>query len=246
MLRDPKLKPMGFGTALLLFGIPAVVFFVITRVLIPYFKANVVVHPILVWFVFGGLFLFIPLFVLSIILFKIDKYDLNMTTFVTRFRLTKLNKEDWIWTLSALFAIFASMGMIMYAWRLLSCQFGVAPLNTTTPFLKFDPLRGNEVLLLLIWIPFFFFNIVGEELMWRGYILPRQELAFGKFAWSINALLWTVFHLFFGFHLLILLLPSLFIIPYVVYRRQKTLMGIIVHALLNGPSFILVSLGLPK
>jgi membrane protease YdiL (CAAX protease family) len=76
--------------------------------------------------------------------------------------------------------------------------------------------------------------------------LPRQELAFGRFAWLINGILWTVFHLCFGFHLLILLLPSLFIIPYVVYKRQKTLIGIIVHALLNGPSFILVSLGLLK
>jgi membrane protease YdiL (CAAX protease family) len=97
-----------------------------------------------------------------------------------------------------------------------------------------------------VWIPFFFFNIVGEELMWRGYILPRQELAFGRYAWVINALLWTVFHLFFGLHLLILLLPSLFIIPYTVYRRKKTLIGIITHALLNGPAFVFVALGILK
>ena len=237
---------MGFWTSLVLFGIPAVVFFVITRVLIPYFRENVAIHPILVWFLFGSLFLFVPLFVLAIVLFKADKYDFDMTSFVTRFRLTKLNKKDWLWTLLTLLTIFVLMGFIMFTWRLLSCQFGVVPLDTSAPFLEFDPLKGNEVLLLLFWLPFFFFNIVGEELMWRGYILPRQELTFGKFAWLINGLLWTVFHLFFGFHLLILLLPSLFIIPYVVHRRQKTLIGIIVHALLNGPSFILVSLGLLK
>jgi membrane protease YdiL (CAAX protease family) len=138
------------------------------------------------------------------------------------------------------------MAVIMLLWRLLSSRYGITPLDTSTPFLQFTPLRGAEVLLLLVWVPFFFFNIVGEELMWRGYILPRQELAFGGYAWLINALLWTVFHLFFGLHLLILLLPSLFIIPYVVYKRQKTLIGIVIHALLNGPAFILVALGILK
>jgi membrane protease YdiL (CAAX protease family) len=142
--------------------------------------------------------------------------------------------------------IFALVGLIMFIWRLLSLELGIVPLDTAPDFLEFEPLQGKEVLLLLVWVPFFFFNIVGEELMWRGYILPRQELAFGKYAWLINSILWTVFHLFFGFHLLILVLPSLFIIPYIVYRRQKTLVGVVVHALLNGPSFILISLGLLK
>ncbi|MFP4323970.1 MAG: type II CAAX prenyl endopeptidase Rce1 family protein [Anaerolineales bacterium] len=42
-----------------------------------------------------------------------------------------------------------------------------------------------------------FGNIIGEELWWRGYILPIQERAFGKWAWLINGLLWiVVFHAF--------------------------------------------------
>lgn len=246
MLNDTKLKPMGIGTSVVFFGIPSVVFYVITRILIPHFRVHSSIHPVLVWFIFGGFFLFVPLFVLSIILFKHDKYDFNKTTFFERFRLTRLNRLDWFWALLSLCAILASMAVIMLLWRLLSSRYGITPLDTSAPFMEFDPLRGVEVLLFVFWIPFFFFNIVGEELMWRGYILPRQERAFGKYAWVINALLWTVFHLFFGLHLLILLLPSLFIIPYVVYRRQKTLIGIVVHALLNGPAFILVALGIMK
>lgn len=245
MLNDAKLRPMGIGTSVIFFGIPSVVFYVITRIIIPHFKLHSSIHPLLVWFIFGGFFLFIPLFVLSIVLFKRDKHDFRMTSFIARFRLNRLNKSDWRWVLLSVCAIFVLMGLIMFIWQLLS-RCGLAPLDTSAPFLEFTPLRGLEVLLLLVWIPFFFFNIVGEELMWRGYILPRQELAFGRYAWVINALLWTVFHLFFGLHLLILLLPSLFIIPYVVYRRQKTLIGIVVHALLNGPAFILVALGIMK
>jgi membrane protease YdiL (CAAX protease family) len=246
MTDDSRLKPLGLGMSIVLFGIPAFSFYVITRILIPHFKVNWSIHPLLVWFIFGGFFLFIPLFVLSIVFFKRDEYDFNRITFFTRFRLTRLNKRDWFWAVLSLCAILVSMAVIMLLWRLLSSRYGITPLDTSTPFLQFTPLRGAEVLLLLVWVPFFFFNIVGEELMWRGYILPRQELAFGGYAWLINALLWTVFHLFFGLHLLILLLPSLFIIPYVVYKRQKTLIGIVIHALLNGPAFILVALGILK
>ena len=32
-------------------------------------------------------------------------------------------------------------------------------------------------------------NIGGEELWWRGYVLPRQELAFGRSAWVIHGTL---------------------------------------------------------
>lgn len=39
------------------------------------------------------------------------------------------------------------------------------------------------------------FNIAGEELWWRGYILPRQEAASGKIASLMHGLLWAAFHL---------------------------------------------------
>ena len=81
MLNDTKLKPMGIGTSVVFFGIPSVVFYVITRILIPHFRVHSSIHPVLVWFIFGGFFLFVPLFVLSIILFKHGKYDFNKTTF---------------------------------------------------------------------------------------------------------------------------------------------------------------------
>ncbi|UCG30532.1 MAG: CPBP family intramembrane metalloprotease [candidate division WOR-3 bacterium] len=245
-MNDTRMKAMGLGESILLFGIPAAVFYLITRVLIPYFNRTYAIHPVLVWFVFGGLFLFVPLFVLSIFLFKRDNYDLNLKTFVARFRLTRLTKADWVWCLGGLIVTMVLTGTIMGVWRLLSYHLGINPLNTSAPFLHFDPLQGIDRLLLLVWVPFFFFNIVGEELLWRGYILPRQELAFGKYAWLINAIFWAVFHLCFGLDLMILLLPALFVLPYVVQRRKNTHIGVIIHALVNGPSFILISLGLVK
>src|SRR5258707_2648275 len=52
------------------------------------------------------------------------------------------------------------------------------------------------------WIPVYYAvvmlvcNIGGEELWWRGYVLPRQELAFGAAAWVVHGILWSAFHLF--------------------------------------------------
>lgn len=243
-LQEVQTKPMGLAESSLLFGIPTVVFYVITRVLIPYFNRTHTIHPILTWFMFGGLFLFVPLFVLAIMLFRKDGYDFDLMTLAARFRLVRLTRSDWLWFVGAVIAIMVLNGIIMAVWKLLSVRFGINPMDTSAPFLHFDPLRGSARLLLFIWLPFFFFNIVGEELLWRGYILPRQEAYFGKFAWLVNAVLWLIFHICFGFDLLVLLLPVLLILPYVVQRRRNTWIGIMIHAVVNGPSFVAISLGL--
>ena len=47
---------------------------------------------------------------------------------------------------------------------------GTRPLNPTPWFMAFEPFVGSERLLLLVWLPMFTLNILGEELMWRGYI----------------------------------------------------------------------------
>lgn len=82
-----------------------------------------------------------------------------------------------------------------------------------------EKLKPNEYWLFLAWLPYFFFNIVREELMWRGYLLPRQATALGRYAWVLNGLLWTIFHVGIGWRIAIVLLPIEFIVPYVVQKR---------------------------
>jgi membrane protease YdiL (CAAX protease family) len=107
-----------------------------------------------------------------------------------------------------------------------------------------DPLGPDRLYILAVWLPFWLLNIFGEEILWRGVVLPRQELAFGQWAWMINGLGWMAFHLAFGPALMILLAPIILILPYIVQRRGNSWVGVILHAGLNGPGFLAVALGL--
>ena len=47
-------------------------------------------------------------------------------------------------------------------------------------FMIFEPLSEGRYWILLAWLPFCTFNIMGEEFLWPGVLLPRQEISFGK------------------------------------------------------------------
>jgi membrane protease YdiL (CAAX protease family) len=40
-------------------------------------------------------------------------------------------------------------------------------------------------------------NILGEEFLWRGLMLTRQEVVFGKYTWLVHDWL-GIFHIAFG------------------------------------------------
>lgn len=236
------IKPISTFRSLLLFGIPSILFLVICRILVPSLHQNYGLHPALSWFI-GGLLVFLPLFLLAFYLVRNDGFRTN-AEILNRLRIKKMSSRDWKFTLLSTLTIMVLTGAIMGISKFLHIQFGIPEIETTPTFMKFEPFQGNERFLLLVWLVMFFFNIFGEELMWRGYILPRQEIRLAKQAWFFNALLWVLFHICFGIQLMILLIPILFILPYAVQKTQNTTVGIWIHGLVNGPAFIMVSLGI--
>ena len=96
------------------------------------------------------------------------------------------------------------------------------------------------------WVPVYYAvvmlvcNIGGEELWWRGYVLPRQELAFGRAAWVIHGICWSAFHLF--------MQPTLWdtvrmaitgvALSFVSQRTKSTWPGIVGHSFGNLPFFL--------
>ena len=71
---------------------------------------------------------------------------------------------------------------------------------------------------------------------------PRLQLRYGNLTWLVSATGWTVFHLSFGWMLLLTMLPILIIQPYVMQKTQNTWSGIIIHGLVNGIGFLMVTL----
>jgi len=56
-------------------------------------------------------------------------------------------------------------------------------------------LVGNWGLLALFVISAVFNTVLGEELLFRGLLLPRMTAAFGKWDWMVNGLLFGFYHL---------------------------------------------------
>jgi membrane protease YdiL (CAAX protease family) len=94
------------------------------------------------------------------------------------------------------------------------------------------PLAGNWWPVLVYFVQYIF-NIFGEELLWRGYILPRQEMSLGTRAWLANGILWNLFHWFFYWNL-IPLLPSCLALTWLTQRTKNTWTAILGHGILNG------------
>jgi len=236
---------MPLELSLLYFGIPAIYFWLLTKYVTPYLNNTVGLHVAMSWFVTGFL-VFIPLFLAAWGCAKKEGNAESCEALLKRLRLKKFKTKDWAWAIGGLVLILIFTGFIYGISLLLANSVGLPALETTPSFMEFEPLKAHERWMLLVWLWMFFFNIVGEEIFWRGYIMPRQELANGKYAWVMNSVLWGVFHISFGWDLLIIVIPALIILPYAVYKTKNTGVGIFIHGIFNGPMFVLVALGILK
>ena len=86
------------------------------------------------------------------------------------------------------------------------------------------------------------FNIIGEEFWYRGWMLPRQEVAFGRYAWIMNGAIFTFQHWMQPWNFLAILPGTLFM-SYVIQLRKNTWIGIIQHGIINLSLFIHVLIG---
>lgn len=235
-----ELKKLGLIGSFGIYIPAALLMYFSTNYLIPHLTKTTNQESILFWFIVAGLGVFLPLIILGIIILKYEGYKLSLKTWNERLRFKKITSKDLIWSIGGLIAIGMLSFLIMEALKILVGEF-----NHTPRFMSFEPLTiTGKYWLLLIWLPYWILNILGEEFIWRGVMMPRQELAFGKYTWLIHGFGWGLFHIAFGWHLLITLVPILFIQSYVVQQTKNSWNGVIIHGGLNGPSFIAICFGL--
>ena len=81
----------------------------------------------------------------------------------------------------------------------------------------------------LILVMFLFNTALGEELLFRGFLLPRMNGAFGRGDWIANGLLFTGYHLHVPWSMAATLTDT-FTLAYPSKRYRSALIGIAVHS----------------
>ena len=234
-----QLKPIGFLGTVCLFGVAAVLLWVATHLAIPYFSSQTSVESIVWWFIFGGFGVLVPLVVIGFFLLKSEGAHFDRSLITSRLRFRRMSAGDWYWGLGGLLAVGIFGALLMQG-----IKFAFGDVSLQPSFMSFKPLSSGRYWILAAWLPFWILNIMGEEFLWRGVLLPRQEIAFGKWAWLVNGSGWLLFHIAFGPILLITLLPIVLILPFAAQHQRNSWVGVLIHAGLNGPAFIAIALGL--
>jgi membrane protease YdiL (CAAX protease family) len=75
-----------------------------------------------------------------------------------------------------------------------------------------------------------FNTVLGEELLFRGLLLPRMRRVFGKRDWVANGALFAVYHLHQPWSIPSSLVDGIFLLAFPSRRFESAWMGIIVHS----------------
>jgi membrane protease YdiL (CAAX protease family) len=196
---------------------------------------------IMAYIISAGIGLFI-LLVLALVFYKLENN--KNVSLIDRFRLQILTKSDIIAIFIGVLLILLFDGLIFAFDNLLSNNLNIyLELSKLPNFTGMDQSIRNEYSIIPIYLLYLFFNIFGEELLWRGYLLPLQEKAINRYAWAFNGVFWMIFHAIFGISI-IMMIPLIFILPYFVQRQKNTWVGISIHSITGAIGFISIIKGI--
>ena len=82
--------------------------------------------------------------------------------------------------------------------------------------------------LILVW--FVFNTVLGEELLFRGLLLPRMKRVFGRGDWAVNGAIFAAYHVHVPWAIPATLLFDTFAMVYPTKRYQSAWIGIAVHS----------------
>ena len=247
-------KPLPLWQALLYFGIPALLFKISVYGGFPLLEGMGISQYLTLLITY-----ITPLALLmgaAIVFYRRDGYVWTRQAFAERFRLRRMGWKAWLLTACVFILGYLGTGAL----QPISGVLATIPLFAPPAFLPvyltpaYAPslslshfmgvsLYGNWAFL-LSYVFLLFMNIVGEELWWRGYILPRQELVHGKWTWLLHGVLWTLFHVPIYPWNIITLLPTCLSISFVAQRLKNTWPGMVMHFIGNGLILIPILFGI--
>jgi membrane protease YdiL (CAAX protease family) len=248
------LEPISFWQSILIFAIPGIIFFFAFYVVMPTLTKRGVKS-----FFAYSISLGIPafgMFVAAIIAYVQEGNPLDWNSVLVRFNYHAMSGKEWLWTLGALIIIFVGFGFgSQFSKRLIakgvlklpkSLPAWIDPTKTSLKTLEQSAggLQGNWSAF-FVFLLVFIFNVLGEELLWRGIVLPRQMIAMGTIAWLAHAVLWALFHFFKWWELIGLLFVAL-PLTFIAYYLDNNTPALILHAMLNVSTLIVILQGVLK
>ncbi|MDL5513038.1 CPBP family intramembrane metalloprotease [Arenibacter sp. M-2] len=230
-------NPLQWKDYIFFCGLPTLLNYIACQLIIPLFETNSLLPIEVIYFISVGGIALIPMFIMSIFLSKNESTSNKIKAIFFRMRINKLSKKDWVYTIVTFIILCTSSYLTA---KIIMPKMGI---DAMPFFFKNMPLVSHNMWILYVWTLFFFFNILGEEFLWRGYILPRQELQLGKWAWFVQGIFWTFWHLPMGLDLILVSFPIFFILPAVAQLRQNTTIAILIHTVFGAFGFMALAFG---
>jgi membrane protease YdiL (CAAX protease family) len=180
--------------------------------------------------------LILALFITIIIIFicfrlVFDKKKASFLYLLKKFRFQKINKKTiyqaiWIFLIAAILSGLMRLILDYLNITFISNeQFEIAKFHKQSAGPFFMPL---SILVVVIFGP------LQEEVLFRGYLLPKQEAAIGKHAWVLNGFAFNFTHLLvYDFVSLLLISPFCFLLAYKVQKHKNTSIGLLAHLFVN-------------
>jgi membrane protease YdiL (CAAX protease family) len=245
------IKPMGPLLTAVYWAIPAAILYITHYVLAPRLVESG--QPYLVAYLTAYVSTMALFLVAALVAYRLEGNAWRWENFKARYRMQQLKGKDWLWALGVLvFIILSYFGLAFTAGWLarsplfaphpvFAPEFGPAGAAGRAPGTFMGSSITGSLGVALVFMVGWFFNIFGEELWFRGYILPRQEQAMGGRAWIANGLMFTLNHIWQPWNLL-MILPGALFGAWVVQRRANTWILILVHGLANAILLVVILL----
>ncbi len=248
MKSENQRKPIGIVKSIIFTVVPATFLTITHYLLIPAYIEHSG-EPYFMGYWIGYAATMFLVLALAMFGYVREKHPLTWPAIKARFRIKPMTRGDWMWTLAIIAVGLASYFALGFTGRWVNSVPLLAPREVMPPewgpqgaektipgeFMGL-PLKGKWWVV-AVYILGLFFNIVGEEFFFRGYLLPRQELAFGHLAWLVNALSFWSIHIYQPW-VLIQILPAVLLLVYIVQRRKNTTISIIQHGFVNSLAVI--------
>ena len=146
--------------------------------------------------------------VVGLALLKREGYDLTFTALRDRIRWKwPVGWKAWLIALGVLIAAMVLSMMMGGAHRALASVPGFVPpewwpaasnptaqVTSVADVFPDIALQGNYLFVLLYFVVTLVFNIFGEELYYRGFLMPKMRGVFGSWDWVANGILFTLKH----------------------------------------------------